>query len=310
MNTKSLIVCAIMLLSGTLSAQHRVSVTTPAGQTLSISGDSTKFSFKATIAKYEGKYKDAAKFMVLSVESGQATDIGSAYYNAACYYSLAEDKSNGFMYLKKGIDSGYNDIGNMLFDKDLEYLRQDDGWKKEMNAYTKKYFKDNNEELAMMFGEDQAVRLSGKPIDWEVVAPQDEVRRKRVLELLESGKVHSADDYYKAAFIMHHGTDSVAYLKSHELALIAIGFGDNKHKMAPWLAAASKDRYLLSINKPQWFGTQDMEFLQETKKMGMNPAKIDTTAVTPEQRLEWNAPPIERIRTYLKNYQEAKKDKH
>lgn len=300
------IVAILMILTVGAGAQHMVTVTKPNGQVFTISGDSTRNFFKANVANLEGRYKDAAEFKLKGIENGESTNESASYYDVACYFSLAGDRERGFKYLTRSLEMGYDDIGHMLMDKDLEVLRKDRSWNKHLKKPLKAYYKVNNRELSDMFAEDQAARLSGGKIDWNVLKVEDTRRRNRVLQLLSEGKIKSAHDYYKAAFIMHHGNEVDDYEKAHELALKALEF-DNKHRMSPWLAAATKDRYLLKAGKPQWFGTQAMEFMQETRKMGMNPDKIDTTAVSSDQRKAWNAPSMKTIRTYLNNYLEAQK---
>ncbi|MCE7994284.1 MAG: hypothetical protein HEP71_20020 [Roseivirga sp.] len=295
------VVLNLLFLTLAANAQHSVKITTPGGQMITISGDSTKYFFKANVANYEGRFKDAANLKLKGIEMGESKNESGSYYDVACYFSLAGDKENGFKYLKRSLDSGYDDIAHMLFDKDLKILREDKSWKSELKKPMKAYFKLNNEDLANMFGEDQAARLSGGKIDWDELKLKDAERRNRVMKLVAKDKVKSAHDYYKAAFIMHHGYEVEDYKMAHDLALKAIEF-DDRHRMSPWLAAATKDRYLLKAGKPQWYGTQGMEFLQKTRKMGINPDKIDTTAVSDDQRKAWNAPSIEQIRTYVNNY--------
>lgn len=295
-----------LILNLGLHAQHSVKVTTPGGQVYTISGDSTKYFFKANVANYEGNYKGAAELKLKGIQSGESNNESGSYYDVACYFSLAGDKENGFKYLKHSLDLGYDDIAHMLFDKDLKLLREDKNWESELRKPMKAYFKVNNEALANMFGEDQAARLSGGKIDWDALKVKDAERRDRVKKLVARGKVRSAHDYYKAAFIMHHGYEVEDYEMAHSLALKALEF-DDRHRMSPWLAAATKDRYLLKAGEPQWYGTQALEFLQQTKKMGINPDKIDTTAVSAAQRKAWNAPSIETIRTYINNYEAEQK---
>lgn len=300
------VVIQLLALTFAVNGQHTVKIKTPEGQVLTISGDSTKYSFKASVANYEGRFKEAANLKLKSIEMGESGNESSSYYDVACYFSLVGDKVNGFKYLKQSIDLGYDDIAHMLFDKDLEILREDKSWKSQLKKPMKAYFKLNNEDLAYMFGEDQAARLSGGKIDWDALKLKDAERRDRVKKLIAKDKIKSAHDYYKAAFIMHHGYEVEDYKLAHDLALKAIAFED-RHSMSPWLAAATKDRYLLKVGKSQWFGTQGMEFLQKTMKMGINPDKIDTTAVSPDQRKAWNAPSIKTIESYLKNYEEEQK---
>jgi hypothetical protein len=53
--------------------------------------------------------------------------------------------------------------------------------------------------------------------------------------------------------ILQHGDVADDYLLAHELCVAAIIKGDARGK---WLAAASEDRFLMNINRPQRFATQ------------------------------------------------------
>jgi hypothetical protein len=53
--------------------------------------------------------------------------------------------------------------------------------------------------------------------------------------------------------VLQHASTPDDYLLAHDLCVIAIGKGEQKAK---WLAAASMDRFLVSIGRPQRFGTQ------------------------------------------------------
>ena len=99
--------------------------------------------------------------------------------------------------------------------------------------------------------------------------------------------------------IMHHG-NSVEDYKHAEILIQKAMVSKHVHQMAPWLSAAIKDRLLLKLGKPQWYGTQNMTVIKG--KIAIDPKIIDTTAVTPERRKELNAPTIETLREYLKNF--------
>jgi hypothetical protein len=77
--------------------------------------------------------------------------------------------------------------------------------------------------------------------------------REQVQGLMRSGKIQSAKDYYYAAFIFQHGQKPSDYLYAHVLAVTAVSKGLHA---AIWLSAATLDRYLESIQRPQVFGTQ------------------------------------------------------
>jgi hypothetical protein len=110
----------------------------------------------------------------------------------------------------------------------------------------------SNPEMAAIFKADQADR-STNPIDWKVVGAADEKRRARTEQLLDAGSLKTGQDFYDAAFVFQHGHTANDYLKAHLLAMVAIA---RDQPDAPWIAAATLDRYLNAIGKPQVLGTQ------------------------------------------------------
>ncbi|HKO61752.1 MAG TPA: hypothetical protein VJV03_11375 [Pyrinomonadaceae bacterium] len=115
----------------------------------------------------------------------------------------------------------------------------------------------DNAELLRMHNEDQADRspADGKAIDWSTVAPRDKARLARTKELYHENQLTTANDYYHAALILQHGTVPEDFLLAHEFCVVAISKGKND-KHTRWLAAASEDRFLMNIGRPQRFGTQ------------------------------------------------------
>ncbi len=115
----------------------------------------------------------------------------------------------------------------------------------------------DNEELTRLHGEDQADRAPGdaKTINWSKVAPRDKARLARTKELYREGRLQTANDYYHAALILQHGDVPEDFLLAHEFCIVAISKGKND-KETRWLAAASEDRFLMNIGRPQRFGTQ------------------------------------------------------
>jgi hypothetical protein len=109
-----------------------------------------------------------------------------------------------------------------------------------------------NAELQSLFDADQADRQI-RPPDWSVVGPRDRAREARVHELLESGRVVTALDYYNAAMIYQHAPGIEGSEMAHELAMISAALGNDRAK---WLAAASWDRLLVRLDRGQRFGTQ------------------------------------------------------
>lgn len=113
----------------------------------------------------------------------------------------------------------------------------------------------DNDELAKMYKEDQDDRrpAGGKPIDWEKVEPRDRAREARVKELFKGDKLQTAADFYHAAMVLQHAPQPDDYLLAHEFCVVAAAKGE---KRALWLAAASEDRFLMNLKRPQRFGTQ------------------------------------------------------
>lgn len=103
---------------------------------------------------------------------------------------------------------------------------------------------------------------------------RDVERRAATRKLLAEGRLHTGEDYRNAAFIFQHGDKPEDYLLAHTLAMIAASRGD---AIGVWIAAATLDRYLHSIEKPQIFGTQsgpqepfDRELISDALRIQLN----------------------------------------
>ena len=91
------------------------------------------------------------------------------------------------------------------------------------------------------------------PITYEEYKVREEARRQQVRAMLAKGEVKTGEDFRDASFIFQHSDNADDYLMAHILAVESVIKGDDTSK---WIAAATLDRYLQSINKPQVFGTQ------------------------------------------------------
>jgi hypothetical protein len=80
-----------------------------------------------------------------------------------------------------------------------------------------------------------------------------DARRAEVRKLLDEGKLTSGEDFSDAALIFQHGQTPEEFLFAHVLAVEALLRAGSADK---WLAAATLDRYLQAVNRPQIFGTQ------------------------------------------------------
>lgn len=80
-----------------------------------------------------------------------------------------------------------------------------------------------------------------------------DARRTEIRKLLAEGKIVSGEDFSDASLIFQHGQTPDDFLFAHILAMEALIRGGSADK---WIAAATLDRYLQSVNQPQVFGTQ------------------------------------------------------
>ena len=155
----------------------------------------------------------------------------------------------------------------------------------------------DNQELHELFQSDQADRTNH--LSSEERNFNDSIREARVYELLDSNKVITATDYNNAALIFHHGEDSVAYAMAVKLMKKSIELDSTRNK---WFVAVIMDRYLLSINKPQIYGTQ-YKRLEDGKVIKEN---MDTTQITDAERIEFNVEILAEQREKLKNLNRKK----
>ena len=112
-----------------------------------------------------------------------------------------------------------------------------------------------NQELALLYVEDQTGRTA---VGSDIVAASnlgadDLTRRTRVKQIYAENALKTGSDFYHAALILQHGYTADDYLLAHEFSVIALSKGEMRAK---WLAAATEDRFLMQLKRPQRFGTQ------------------------------------------------------
>jgi len=124
---------------------------------------------------------------------------------------------------------------------------------KEGQTYAPDDTGNDNALLSSLYNADQSDRnpSSGK-LDSSLAA-RDISRRNIVKMLISTNKLNTGTDYNNAAFILQHGDDADDYIVAHTLAMIAVKKG---RPDSIWIAAATLDRYLQSVGKPQIYGTQ------------------------------------------------------
>lgn len=109
-------------------------------------------------------------------------------------------------------------------------------------------------ELRQLRDADQKERQSWQkltPPQQTALLQADRERRERTRQLLEAGKVVTAEDFDCAALIFQHGERPDNFLMAHELAVIAAMGG-----RFTTLPALAEDRFLESVGRKQRFGSQ------------------------------------------------------
>jgi hypothetical protein len=105
-----------------------------------------------------------------------------------------------------------------------------------------------NDQLNYMYKTDQGDRLALRFIR---LNERDQERIQRVVNILEQDEILSPENLYQAATILQHGTGSEHYEMAYILAKRANELG---YENELWKAAY--DRWMLSLGKPQVYGTQ------------------------------------------------------
>lgn len=160
-----------------------------------------------------------------------------------------------------------------------------------------------NEEVRQMFFADQKDRElhpDDPKFDVDAVALRDKARQARMKELLGQGGLRSATDYLRAAYIFQHGEaiDSIRVA----LAMSSMAsYMDSSLKEARWLMAASWDRLMIRMGRPQWYGTQ-FNRIGEHGAYSIEP--IDQI-ITDSDRAAFFVPPLAEMRKHLEEFNSA-----
>ena len=146
----------------------------------------------------------------------------------------------------------------------------------------------DNSRLQQLKNEDQADRQGAiTQAQWPEVSKRDAERRATLMTLLRVGEVRTATDYYNAALIMQHGDTIDDIRMAHALATISATINPSD-RSAKWLTAASWDRILMRMKRPQWYGTQ---FVTGDDGKWML-YEVDESAVTDEDRQALSVPTL------------------
>lgn len=82
-----------------------------------------------------GKKQQAINVMKAIV--AENTEDAGEHYDLACLYSLANMKSESIIALKRAVELGYKGFHHMQFDRDLDNIREEQGYKELLNNITK-----------------------------------------------------------------------------------------------------------------------------------------------------------------------------
>jgi hypothetical protein len=210
-------------------------------------------------------------------------------YGQACCLALAGDRQAALARLESAVERGFRERGHLEADGDLEALRDDPRWRAivaRAQANADRHYEGANPELRRLHDEDQADRRPGPAgINWDEVRPRDVARRARVREILDGGGARVAADYHHAAMVFQHGEEVADFRLAHELAVKAAEL-DPANRQSRWLAAAAKDRELMTLGKPQLYGTQFRKVGDRWELYQTDPT------VTDDERARWNVPPL------------------
>ncbi|MDE2307564.1 MAG: hypothetical protein KGJ97_04640 [Xanthomonadaceae bacterium] len=154
----------------------------------------------------------------------------------------------------------------------------------------------SNRDLGRIAAADQADRAAGtNKIDWNIVGKRDAIRREQVMQLLKSGNVRSADDFFDAALIFQHGQTMQDAQLALALATVASRL-DPTNRDAKVLSADAWDRIMTRAGKPQWYGTQLVKS-KATGKWELYPT--EPGVITDAQRKAMGVPTLEEVKAHL-----------
>ena len=206
------------------------------------------------------------------------------YLDVAVAFAGLGESDTAFSFLEKALGQGFRECSWLRTHEFFRPLRKHKRWPtilERCQANLGAYLKSVNVELYRVHRRYEKDG-SNQDLDPGVLERRNARRRKKVRKMLDSGALKVADDFERAASILCYGPDSSDCELARTLALKAVKL-DPKNAGATVVAAIAKDRYLLSIGKPQIYGTQfhivlGKEILEEP---------YDLTAITDKEREKW-----------------------
>ncbi len=120
---------------------------------------------------------------------------------------------------------------------------------------------DVSEKLAYAYKTDQEDRMTVRAylgMFKDNMAKRDSIRLEQANQLYRNNQISLPMDKFYAAFIFHHSKQSSFFEIAQALAREAASVSELKDNyVVQWLAKATYDRWMVSLGKPQKYGTQD-----------------------------------------------------
>ena len=240
-------------------------------------------------ANARGQHRRCAELYRQAVELDPKRARWNAY-DMACCLALAGDAPAALTALRRAVELGYPLAAHLEADSDLDSLRRHPEWKGVVvGAETNEaaYRRTINRHLYRHYVDDQTARLRpSRGLRRPTVIAMEDRRRRAVAQILLRGGATVSDDFYHAAMVFQHGRTPEDFQRAHELAVRAVEL-DSSNDRARWLAAAAKDRALVSRRLPQLYGTQYRHLPDGT----MNLYPVDPT-IGDDERRKWNVMPL------------------
>lgn len=230
---------------------------------------------KKADSSYEAKnYKLSTDYFAKAIKV--KPESKDNFYNAACAASLANDKKNSLKWLEIAINNGFDNLHQINTDSDLDNIRNDINFKKNISELKKKieiveatYDKPLQAELLTILDEDQKYRVQmnetlqkfgqdSKEMKalWKIANQQDSINLIKVKKILDKqgwvGKDKVGAEANSALFLVIQHND----LETQKKYLPMMKEAVKKGNADPSSMALLEDRIAYREGRKQIYGSQ------------------------------------------------------